>query len=561
VEILFVTDVKPRYRVKAEGQRTAPAADGAPAARRGKAVARYLRSDRAGVLAMRKATMRDGQRDVREAAERAAALAIDFMHNSGWIAGAVTQVLCDTIGEELKLSCRAKLKKLGYSDKQAREWRSVVEEEWRKWAWNPKECDLAGKATIAEMADAVLRGFLGTGEGFGILDFMEAAERRRYGVQTGIKVSLVASHRCPRTTREADGLEDGIFQDDNGRALQYLFKVRSRGIESERKIDAADVIHVMDRGENLNSVRGISPIAPALKVLSQADQLADFTLAKALLQTVFAATINSPEPSEDAFKSLQTLEDIETPEGWDENTDGPWGEFIGGLQQDLMEVWGARIGALKEKGISMSDPARVNHLGPGETFTLHTTSTPNSDYLEFFRNLLREIARCIGVTYESLSMDHTDASYSSVLMSVASIWPIVLRRRSRIMIPFLQAIYERWLEEMIERGKIAIKGGREAFRRHREDVFQAEWHGPGAPSADNYKAAMAEKIELELGISSFFDICAKRGKNGQEQIDQLGREKKLFEDAGVPHPFGRTQGGGGPQGAAMEGNREPAKAA
>lgn len=313
----------------------------------------------------------------------------------------------------------------------------------------------------------------------------------------------------------------------------------------------------MDRGENLNSPRGISVIAPALKVLAQSDQLADATLAKTLLQTIFAATIKSPEPSAEAFQALETLADIEEPAGFE----GNWGDFIGGLTQDLLEVWDMRIGALKDKGISMSDPARINHLGPGEEFQLHTTSTPNSDYLAFFQNLLREMARCLGVTYEALSMDHSNATYSSVLMSVACIWPVVMRRRTRIVTPFLQAIYERWLEEMIETGKIAIKGGKEAFRRHRESIFQAEWHGPGAPSADNYKAAMADKIELELGISSFADVCARRGKNGQEQINQLGREKKMFADAGVPDPFGRTQGGGGPDGAAMSGNREPAKAA
>ncbi|MNV93560.1 hypothetical protein D3C71_1882680 [compost metagenome] len=72
---------------------------------------------------------------------------------------------------------------------------------------------------------------------------------------------------------------------------------------------------------------------------------------------------------------------------------------------------------------------------------------------------------------------------------------------------------------------------------------------------------MADKIEMEIGVSSFSDICAKRGKNGQEQIVQLAREKKQFEAAGVPHPFGRSQGGAGPQGAALDGNREPAKEA
>lgn len=548
-------DEKPRVRVKAKSTKASASPQAAPARRH---VARYLRGDRSGVLGMRKAITRDARHDVREAAERAAALAVDFMHNSGWIAGAVTQILCDTIGEELKLNCRAKLKKLGYSEEEAADWCRLVEEEWRRYAWNPKECDLAGKSTIAEMADAALRSYLASGEAFGILDYMEPAERRRYGVETGTKVSLIAPHRCPRVTREVEGLEQGIYHDANNRAVAYKFRVRESGLERDRDIDAADVIHVMDRGANLNSPRGISEVAPALKVLAQSDQLADATLAKTLLQTVFAATIKSPEQSGEAFQALQTLSDIERPDGFDES-DGTWDQFIGGLQQDLLEVWDMRLGALKDKGISMSDPARINHLGPGEEFQLHTTSTPSSDYVAFFQNLLREIARCLGITFESLSMDHSNATYSSVLMSVATIWPIVMRRRTRIVIPFLQAIYERWLEEMIETGKIQLKGGREAFRRHRESIFQAEWHGPGAPSADNYKAVMADKIEMEIGVSSFGDICAKRGKNGQEQIVQLGREKKQFEDAGVPHPFGRSQGGAGPQGAAMEGNRERAK--
>lgn len=550
-------EAKPRVRVKAKSERVRVANPPSSA----RAIrSRYLRGDRSGVLGMRKAVTRDASEDVRRSAERAAALAIDFMHNSGWIAGAVMQILCDTIGEELKLNCRAKLKKLGYRDAAAAEWCRLVEEEWRRYAWNPKECDLAGKSTIAEMADAALRSYLATGEAFGIFDFMEAAERERYGIETGTKVSLIASHRCPQTTREVEGLQQGIYHDTNNRAVAYKFRARESGIERERQVDAADVIHVMDRGANLNSARGISEIAPALKVLAQSDQLADGTLAKTLLQTVFAATIKSPEQSAEAFQALETLSDIEMPDGFDES-DGSWGDFIGGLQRDLLEVWDMRLGALKDKGISMSDPARINHLGPGEEFELHTTSLPGSDYVAFFQNLLREIARCLGVTFESLSMDHSNATYSSVLMSVATIWPIVMRRRSRIVIPFLQAIYERWLEEMIERGKIPLKGGVSAFRRHREAIFQAEWHGPGAPSADNYKAVMADKIEMEIGVSSFSDICAKRGKNGQEQIVQLEREKKLFEKAGVPHPFGRSQGGAGPQGAAVDGNRERAKEA
>ena len=520
--------------------------------------ARYLRGDKAGILSMRRAVTRDARLDVRQAADRASALAVDFMQNSGWISGAVQQIITDTIGEELKLNLRSQLEAFGYTKKQASAWCRKVERHWRRWAWNPKECDLAGKATIADMAEALLLSFLATGEGFGILDNLPLDEQRRLGLRTGTKVSLVASHRCPRQSDEGAGLDQGIYHDQHNRAVAYKFRIRKGGVETDHTIDGADVIHVMDRAANLNSPRGISVITPALKVIAQSDQLADATLATALMQTIFAATIKSPEPSETAFQAIQTLSDIEAPAGYE----GDWGNFIGGIQQDLLEVWDNRIGALKEKGISMSDSARINHLGPGEEFKMHTAATPGSQYLPYSQSLLREIARCLGITYEALAMDHSSASYSAVRMAVASIWPIVLRRRSRIVAPFLQAIFERWLDEMIFRGVIPFKGGYAAYSRDRESVYQSEWSGPAAPSADDYRAAMASKVRLETGISTFPDECALAGKNGEEQIVQLGREKKMFEAEGVPHPFGRAQGGGGgPLGAAAEGNRDPVKEA
>src|SRR5690606_28193007 len=172
---------------------------------------RYLRPDRSGLLAMRKAITRDARLDVLEAAERASALALDFMHNSGWIAGAASQIIADTIGVELKLNARPDLSGLGYDSKEEAAWSRLVEGEWRRWAWNPAECDLAGKMTVPEMLDAVMRGYLVAGEAFGVLDLMSTGRRAHYGLETGTKVSLVASHRLPRTTREYEGLDQGIF--------------------------------------------------------------------------------------------------------------------------------------------------------------------------------------------------------------------------------------------------------------------------------------------------------------------------------------------------------------
>lgn len=519
---------------------------------------KYLRGDSSGILGMRRAVTRDGRHDVREAAMRAAALAIDFVQNSGWLAGAADQIICDTIGTELKLNCRPDLTKLGYDDVERRAWCRFVEGEWRRYAWNPRECDLAGKATVPEMLDGVMRYYLGQGEALGVFDFIPRAERLAHGFETGTKVRLVSPHRLPFTSAEFTGLDQGIYHDCAGRVLSYRFKRRENGLELEDNIPASSVLHVMDRGENPDSPRGISIFAPILKVIAQSDQLADATLATALMQTLFAATIKSPEPSQEAFQAIQTLADTEMPEGF-QGSDADWSEYVGGIQQDLISVIDMRMGSLKERGISMSDAARVNHLGPGEEFQMHTAATPGSQYLPFSQNLQREMARRLGVTFESFSMDHSNASYSSVRMGISSIWPIVIRRRERIAAPFAQGIYEAWLEEGIAEGRIPLKGGYRAFLANKQRVVWAEWQGPARPTADDYKAAMAAKVRLELGLSSLADECGLEGKDWEENASAIEREIKVLTEKGIPHPFGRAQGGAGPLGAAAQGNRDPAR--
>lgn len=550
-----MSDTKPRFRVKSGAVAFPAAAPTAVAPSR--SIMRHLRGDRSGLLNMRRAVTRDARLDVFEAAERASALALDFIHNSGWLSGAVSQIVCDTIGVELKLNCRARLKKFGYTDKQAAAWCREVEAAWLQWAWNAKECDLAGEMTIAEMSDAILRSYLAYGEGFGVLDRLTVRRRRALGVRTGLKVSLVAPHRCPRTTREFEGLEGGVFRDALRRPVRYRFKVRVGGIEQDHDVPARDVIHVMDRGEHLNAGRGISPMASILKVAAQSDQLADATLAVALMQQAFAAVVRSPEASTEAFDAIRSLDDTDAPDGYDPIL---WAQTVDGVKADLVEVWASRFDALKNGSLSLTDPARVAHLGPGEELEMVTATAPHDRYVPFAQNLLREMARALGVTFESFTGDHSGATYSSVRMAVASIWPMVTRRRQRIVVPFVQSIFENWLAESIEEGRIRFKGGYQAFLRDPEAVFQAEFQGPERPSADPYKDALASKILMELELSSHADEAIARGKNPQELLTAIGDEIKAMEAAGIPVPFGRTQGGGaGPNGAAAPGRREPAR--
>lgn len=514
---------------------------------------RYMNHDRTGLLSMRRATTRDVKHDVRAATYRAFALAFDFMQNSGWISGAADQIIADMIGPELKLNCRPDLKGLGYDDAERAAWCRLVEAEWRRWSWNPWECDLEGKSTVQELLDGTVRYYLAGGEAFSVIDWLSAGSRKRYGIATGVKVRLVSPHRLTNHTVPFEGWDQGILHDDIGRPMWYRFRQSDGGFEKLTDVPARDkhglrVIHVMDRGATPNCPRGISPMTPAFKVIAQSDQLADATLTTALLQTAFAATIKSPEPSETAFEAIAQLNEMDGFEG------------TTALAQDLFAVMQARLNALKSKGVSIGGGAsQVNHLGPGEELELHSSMTPGPQYEPFQKGLLREMARCLGVTFESLTMDHSGASYSSTRMAVASIWPTTIRRRERIVAPMAQGIYEAWLDEQIGTGAIPFKGGYRAFVANREKVVDTEWRGPSRPSADPYKDALANKVKLETGQTTLKAICAEAGEDWEEVAEQAGREFVRLTDIGITPPHGRMSGGGGagPLGGAADGMREP----
>ncbi|MBB3771536.1 lambda family phage portal protein [Angulomicrobium tetraedrale] len=524
--------------------------------------ARYLRDNSTGILSMRRAYTRDSARDVWEAADRAYALATDFVQNNGWIAGAVEQVVTDMVGPALTFNFRPNLTGLGYDDKQASAWASLVEDRFTQWSGDKNECDLAGESTLIEMLDGATRYYLAGGEAFVVLDFLPPLQRQ--GAESGTRFSLVAPHRVPRTTNQMEGLYQGIFRDANGRATHYRFRRCQDGIDRDEDIAARtanglpNVIHAMDRGAAPGSPRGITPLAPCLKAIAQSDQLADATLATALLQTAFAATIKSPEPSQAAFEAIQTLADTDPPSGWT-GTAAEWTTHVGGIQADLIDVWGQRIDALKKGGINLAESARIGHLGPGEELDFHTAQTPGNNYLPFSRDIRREIARCLGVTYEAYSLDHEGSTYTSEKMGVATIWPIIERRRSRVPQPIVLGIFACWLDEEIAAGRIPFKGGYRAFSANRARICRGIWQGPPRPSADAYKDALTSKTRLEKQLTTLAAEYAAEGKDWETELEQMAREVARLKDLGLPNPYEPMSGGAGPNGAAAEGRREPAQ--
>ncbi len=461
--------------------------------------------------------LRESQMDVSVAWMKAAGRAIEALQNSGWLSGVLEELVALTVGSGLKLSYKPSPSLFGGDDTEAQRYARMVEPRFRAWANTAAECDLQGRQTLGEMTAAAYRGWFGTGEILALLPV-----KRRPGAATRTKVLLLEPHQLVRR-REPPKMIDGVLLDSDGAPMGYrLRRKRIDGMEEEIDIRARDrrgrlqVLHVFSGFPG--QVRGITPLAPALRVWRQYDQLADATLTNVMMQSLFAATLRSPAPPSEVYEALRSL---------DEAGGNPLAGYLAGAS-----AWHEEAGK-----VDLSQHGKVLHLFPGEELEFNAVRNPHATFEEFSNGLLREIARCLGVSFEQLSGDYRNATYSSVRMAVATQWPLLLRRRETIAARLPQAAFEAWMEEQVLNGELPFPGGPDAFLANRYLATRAEWRGPGKPTADDYKTARATEIEMRLGLTTLEAASAERGYDWEELAAQRARERARYEELGQRYPL------------------------
>ena len=486
-------------------------------------IAYFMRGERSPFLFGWRPALRDTQDAIRESYVIAAARATEAIYNSGWISGGVDQAISAIMGPGMRLNARPDttvVKFSGVTDDDGKAidadgWARFVERRWEAWSTSPRECDAVGRQTVNQILRSALKQWFRTGEILGVLPHRDEPTVS----MTATKVLLMQSHRLSQRTDATTHLVQGVRMDEAGRPNGYLFEFRPPGVYSidYKEVSARDgagrpqVVHVFEGGPG--EVRGISPLIPAIAVTRQFDQLANATLTAALIQTIFAATVESEMPSADFLQSLKN-----------------GAEQQGLAGGDLDTFLAAATGWSQQ---TTFDLGQINHLFPGEKMKFNRSEHPNGTYEPFAKFLLREIARCLGLTYEQFTGDYTGATYSSVRMSTAEQYQITLHRRKNIAGPFMQAVYEAWLEEEIDTGRIKFPGGIDNFLTHRSAACRADWRGPPKPQADDIKTANMHRIYKQLGLMSDEMIAADLGVDIEDVYEALERERKLREKFGI----------------------------
>lgn len=493
----------------------------------------FMRGGRGVTFGGWRPSLRDSQDDISDAWDHAAARTIDAVQNSGWLSGAIDQAVANTVGTGLRLKAMPENIAFGMSNADAQAWARLVEARFELWARNAYECDVEARRTFGQMQAAAFRSWLATGE---IL--AELPWRKRPWGKYGTKVRVMPPQRLSRKTDNLARLTNGVYHDADGMPVAYL-AIRKDPLlgEYEFAVKARDsigrqrVIFIFDGMPG--TCRGISPLTPALQVARQFDQLADATLTASIMQTLFAATITSDEPTEQVIQGLLTPQEQARMAAQGISPMSAYLDMVGGFYDNVT--------------LNVGINGRIAHLFPGQELKFHRPENPTSEYKDFSMHLLRELARCLGMTYESATGDYDGATYSSVRMATGEVFAITKMRRQNVVAPFCQAAYEAWLEEEVESGGIAFPGGVAGFYANRAAACRADWRGTPKPQADDLKTAKAHEVWRRLGVMSDAMIANDLGVDIEDVYAQRASEAELRRLYDLPDPEAMSAFGGAPQ--------------
>lgn len=366
----------------------------------------------------------------------------------------------------------------------------VVERSWAAWV---KATGLADKLRVG--VESKKRD----GEFFGMMTTNEA-------VAHAVKLDLrpIECDQCttPDLAWNDPLAVDGIRFDSVGNPIEYHFLKYHPGDGfawfadyNYDRVPAQFVIHWF-RSSRAGQARGVPEIAPSLPLF-------------AFLRRYTLATINA---AEFAANIAGVLETDTAPTYYNEPGDGsnPTQAF------DKIAI---------ERGTLFTAPS-------GFKAKSFPASQPVTNYPEFKGEIITEIGRPVHSPKNITGGNSSQYNYSSGRLDHLPYQRAIRIERNELAIKVLDRLFREWLREA------SVQSEDQVLRDAVQSLGLAPgwgwtWYFDGFESIDPIKDATADTIDLENGATTVMEICAARGKDGEDVMRQRARELRLAKSLGI----------------------------
>lgn len=259
-------------------------------------------------------------------------------------------------------------------------------------------------------------------------------------------------------------------------------------------------------------IRGVSTLVTILKSSGMLDSFDEAYLGAATVNQVLATSIQSQASTASVAANL-------APAAGNSVADMNWSLFerkLGYYDKTKMRVGGVRIPVMP----------------PGDELKMSAVNRAIQDPTYFRNAFLRGFASSIGISFEQIAKNFSDANYSAARAALLDIWQGVTKLRFWFGQHVLSLIYMAVIEEAWVKGRLPELGEID-FYAVRAALCACLFTGPGFPQIDPEKEAKAARMLIADNIESRSEIIAQRGRDVEDVFDEIQSDRELAEERDI----------------------------
>lgn len=179
-------------------------------------------------------------------------------------------------------------------------------------------------------------------------------------------------------------------------------------------------------------------------------------------------------------------------------------------------------------------PGIIEKIGLEDEFISHTPNRPNTALDPFMRYMLREVAAGVGISYESLSKDYSQATYSSARQALLEDRDNWKSLQSWFIRAFRYPLHEIWMRQAVLSGAIP-EIPLDQFMSNPDKFTAVKFKPRGWGWVDPTKEVEAYKEAIRGGLTTLTDVIAQtaNGQDIEDIIETRARELDMLHEKGI----------------------------
>jgi lambda family phage portal protein len=185
-----------------------------------------------------------------------------------------------------------------------------------------------------------------------------------------------------------------------------------------------------------------------------------------------------------------------------------------------------------------ADPGTFHQLPTGVDFKSFDPAYPSNEFEAFHKVVMKGIAAGLGVSYTALASDLEATSYSSIRQGALEERDNYRGIQKFLEDHFIRPVFELWLRSSMEFGHVTLPTS--TF-----DKFSgaATFRAKTWSWVDPVKEMNAAVTGLQHGVLSLQDVSEQYGKDVEELLAQIKKDKELAQQFGISYalePYGAS---------------------